>query len=128
MAELLGWAAGLINILPAATRVTAAQGVNQTDSIPVGLLQLELSAHDDGAVWGEVEDLGAVGCVVVHPHVEPLAPASEPAGAGPRPPTEVVPVVRVLFDGERLAQLFTPTEARELAQVLVALAARAHAG
>jgi hypothetical protein len=41
---------------------------------------------------------------------------------------EVVPVVRVLFDGERLGQLFTPTEARELAQVLVALAARADAG
>ena len=38
------------------------------------------------------------------------------------------PVIRVLFDGERLAQLFTPTEARELAQVLTSLAARAEDG
>jgi hypothetical protein len=37
-------------------------------------------------------------------------------------------VIRVLFDGERLAQLFTPTEARELAQVLTSLAARAEDG
>jgi hypothetical protein len=37
-------------------------------------------------------------------------------------------VIRVLFDGERLAQLFTLTEARELAQVLTSLAARAEGG
>jgi hypothetical protein len=37
-------------------------------------------------------------------------------------------VIRVLFDGERLARLFTPTEARELAQVLTSLAARAEDG
>ena len=37
-------------------------------------------------------------------------------------------VIRVLFDGERLAQLFTPTEARELAQVLTSLATRAEDG
>jgi hypothetical protein len=37
-------------------------------------------------------------------------------------------VVRVLFDGERLAQLFTPAEARELARVLTSLAARAEDG
>jgi hypothetical protein len=34
----------------------------------------------------------------------------------------------VLFDGERLPQLFSPTEARELAQVLTSLAARAEDG
>jgi hypothetical protein len=32
------------------------------------------------------------------------------------------------FDGERLAQLFTPAEARELARVLTSLAARAEDG
>jgi hypothetical protein len=31
-------------------------------------------------------------------------------------------VIRVLFDGERLAQLFSPTEARQLAQVLTSFA------
>jgi hypothetical protein len=41
---------------------------------------------------------------------------------------EVVPVIRVLFVGERLAQLFTLTEARQLAQVLTSLATRADDG
>jgi hypothetical protein len=34
-------------------------------------------------------------------------------------------VIRVRFDGERLAPLFTPTEARKLAQVLMRMADRA---
>ena len=37
-------------------------------------------------------------------------------------------VIRVLFDDDRLAQLFTPIEARELAQVLTSLASRAEDG
>jgi hypothetical protein len=41
---------------------------------------------------------------------------------------EVDPVIRILFDGERLAQLLTPTEARQLALVLTSLAARADDG
>jgi hypothetical protein len=41
---------------------------------------------------------------------------------------QAVPVIRVLFVGERLAQLFTLTQARQLAQVLTSLAARAEDG
>jgi hypothetical protein len=41
---------------------------------------------------------------------------------------EVDPVVRVLFDGHSRAELVTLPEARQLAQVLTTLAARADAG
>lgn len=41
---------------------------------------------------------------------------------------EVDPVVRVLFDGHSRAELFTLPEARQLAQLLTRLAARADAG
>jgi hypothetical protein len=46
---------------------------------------------------------------------------------GPRA-TDVVPVVRLLFEGRPPAGLLTPTEARQLAAILVDLAAQADAG
>jgi len=47
---------------------------------------------------------------------------------GSRAAPDVVPVVRLLFDGRPPAVLLAPTEARTLATTLVELAAQADAG
>ena len=46
---------------------------------------------------------------------------------GSRAAPDVVPVVRLLFEGRPPAELLTPTEARQLAAILVDLAAQADA-